>query len=136
MPSRYATGSISETGLAAAARLAISRIGAVRGDVGSVADDIPRAPGPQQAVWLVLTDHRALLFDDVTPDATIYWQIPRALVSSIERRPRLQQLVRFRMHFTDGSSAAFLTRSAPDVRALRGEIAPKQPPHGPRRDGG
>jgi hypothetical protein len=103
---------------------AIGRIGAVRGEAGSVAHGIPRSPGPRQAVWLVVTDRRLLLFDSIEPTASAYWQVSRNLISSVERRPRLQQMARFRMHFTDGSSAAFMTRSAADVRSLRAEIGP------------
>jgi hypothetical protein len=76
-------------------------------------------------VWLVVTDRRVLLFESIAPAAPAYWQAARNLIAAIERRARLQQMARFRMHFTDGSSAAFMTRFAADVRALNGEIAPR-----------
>jgi hypothetical protein len=113
----------------------LGRLGSIRGGPSSVAASIPAPPTPgSSASWLVVTDRR-LAFATIgsqkvdqpagqtrTPallEARLYWQGPLNWIVAVEKRPRMQLMARFRLRFADGSSAAFMTLRASDVRSLR-----------------
>jgi hypothetical protein len=81
-------------------------IGAESGGTGSIASGMPRTSG---ALLMRVTDRRVGLLHH--QNGTPVWEIPRTWVARVERRPRLQLMARFRMHYADGSWLAFLTLS-------------------------
>jgi hypothetical protein len=133
---RYASGTgTGEVTTAIGSRL--GRIGAVHGDKTSVASSIPAPPTPDlKASWLLVTDRRVALASVVRQpfhrkgqppqplQASLYWEVPPARIVRVEKRPRLQLMARFRLHFSDGSNAAFMTRSASHVQELRDLLEP------------
>jgi len=96
----------------------LGRLGAVTGGAGSLAASIP---GGVTGPVLGITDARVGLWGGLTSghDGEL-WSVPRAQVVGVERRPRLQLLARYRLHFTDGSSAALMTARQRTVRQLQG----------------
>lgn len=98
----------------------LARAGATHGGVGSTASTIPVRNG---VLLLAITNRRALLRTFAPGgEGVALWEVPAAVMTQVERRPRLQVMARFRVHFDDGSSAAFMTfhRAAIDrlARAL------------------
>ncbi len=87
----------------------LSRKGAVRGPDGSIATRIPYQP---RVAFGVFTDRIGLYaIDAKRPAPAEVWSAPRAVLTSVERRPRRQLLARMRLHFDDDSSADFLLTS-------------------------
>lgn len=85
----------------------LGRMGAVSGEPGSIARSIPYHDG---GIMLGVTDRRVGLWSGpAMGEPAELWSAPRDVVARVERRPRRQMLARFRLHFADGSSTAFLT---------------------------
>ena len=133
---RYASGT-GTSAMTTAVGSRLGRIGAVHGDATSLAAGIPAPPTPGiKASWLLATDRRVALASLFRPPgqpkahqpggprAWLYWEVPPAAIVRVEKRPRLQLMARFRLHFADGSNAAFMTRRAGDVQALRALLEP------------
>ncbi len=96
----------------------MSQVGAQGGMAGGIASQMPATSG---ALLLRVTDQRVGLVKPL--DGTPVWEVPRAWVARVERRPRLQLMARFRVHYADGSWLAFLTmrrRNIEQFRALLG----------------
>jgi hypothetical protein len=110
------------TGLGSAAGNRLARIGAVKGGKGSIADTFPYHLPPGKA--LCVTDQRLLflLSSPARKSAQVVWEVPRELVRGVERRPRLQLLARFRLHFTDGSSVAVMTPRRRSIDSLAASL--------------
>jgi hypothetical protein len=49
---------------------------------------------------------------------TVNWQLLPDQLDHVERRPRFNLMARFRMHFADGSSAAFSTPRRRNIQHL------------------
>jgi hypothetical protein len=78
---------------------------------------------------LTVTDRRVLFLyaDPARKSARLFWQAPRSAVLQVERRPRLQVMAKFRMHFEDGSSVSMLTMRRRSIDSLAGVLgAPRQ----------
>ncbi len=107
-------------GVTAAAAEAIAGIGAVKGEAGSIAKTFPSSE-PGYILTMAVTNQRVLVVrtqpghsaarvaKGLTTKSQVVWQAPRSSVTGIERRPRLQLLAKFRMHFIDGSSVSAMT---------------------------
>ncbi|MEU2926013.1 hypothetical protein ABZ636_13355 [Streptomyces sp. NPDC007251] len=96
----------------------VNAVGAQSGSAGSIAAGMPSTSG---ALLLRVTDQRVGLVKPL--DGTPVWEVPRAWVTRVERRPRTQLMARFRLHFADGSWLAFLTmrrRTTEEFRSLIG----------------
>jgi hypothetical protein len=137
---RYASG-VGPSKMTTAVGSRLGRIGAVHGDATSLAAGIPAPPTPGiKASWLLATDRRVALASVFRQpgqgrpqppqplQAWLYWEVPPAGIVRVEKRPRLQLMARFRLHFGDGSSAAFMTRRAGDVQNLRNALRPGSAP--------
>ncbi|MFE6050539.1 hypothetical protein ACFQ6N_07290 [Kitasatospora sp. NPDC056446] len=118
VPVSGARGSGGTPGALIGARLA--RIGSVSGGSGSIAQGFAATAGRSGAGQLAVTDRRALFLHsvDVRKPGRMMWHAPRHLVLRVERRPRLQAMARFRLHFADGSAVALLTMRRRTVEAL------------------
>ncbi|MDI2125477.1 hypothetical protein [Yinghuangia seranimata] len=79
-------------------------VGAVSGGAGSIAASMPETTG---ALLLRITDRRVGLVNHM--NGTPVWEVPRGWVVRVERRPRLQVVARFRVHYADGSWLGFFT---------------------------
>lgn len=103
----------------------LARLGAVSGDQGSIASGFPGADGAPTRKLLVVTDRRTA-YVTVSPDIRkpghLLWHAPRHLVQRVERRPRLQMMARFRLHFADGSAVALMTMRRRTVEALADQL--------------
>lgn len=104
VPIASARATVRGFGLAGGLGAALARAGAVKGEPGSVARQIPTA----RNCYLVVTQRRVGLVKPGLPGKML-WSAARSEIIRVERRPRLQALARFRLHFADGSSAAFMT---------------------------
>lgn len=96
----------------------LAQVRAVKGGKGTIAAGFPDNQGRKQL--LSATDQRLLFLRGprkLTSTQPV-WELPRAQVLGVERRPRLQFPARFRLHFSDGSSVALLTRHSYNVEAL------------------
>ncbi len=94
----------------------LGRVGAVTGAPESVARSIPYRPG---GLVLGVTQARVGLWTGLTLGAPAeVWSAPREVVAMVERRPRRQLLARFRLHFADESSAAFMTPKRKTIERL------------------
>lgn len=89
------------------------RYGALSGGAQSIAAAMPATSG---ALLMRVTDQRVGLVQHA--DGTPVWEIPRAWVAQVERRPRLQLLARFRVHYADGTWLAFLTARRRTIEAF------------------
>ena len=100
-------GGVGVTGVVGSA---IASVGAVKGGKGSIADSFPHDL-PLGTNMLTVTDRRVLFLysDPARKSAQLLWQAPRSAVLDLERRPRLQVMAKFRLHFQDGSSVSVLT---------------------------
>jgi hypothetical protein len=109
---------VAAAGVGGMAGNRLAQIGAVKGGKGSIADSFPHHLPPGKA--LCATDQRLLflLINRARKTAQLVWEVPAELVRGVERRPRLQLLARFRLHFTDGSSVAIMTPHRRDIEAL------------------
>lgn len=98
---------------------AIAQMGAVKGGRGSIGDGFPHDL-PIGTDLLCVTDRRVLFLylGPARKGAQILWQAPRSTVVKIERRPRLQVMAKFRLHFEDGSSASVLTMRRRTIESL------------------
>lgn len=107
-------------GLTAAVATAVARAGAVTGAPGSIADSFPSALPYARRGLICVTDRRVLfVLEDPTRKAPkLLWQAPRSYVIGVERRPRLQVMAKFRLHFVDGSSASLLTMRRRSIESL------------------
>ncbi|MYW43025.1 hypothetical protein [Streptomyces sp. SID161] len=103
-------------GGAAATRL-VNTVGAGSDGAGSIAAGMPRTSG---ALLLRVTDRRVGLVQPL--DGTPVWEVPRAWVTRVERRPRTQAMARFRLHYADGSWLAFLTMRRRTIDGFRTHI--------------
>ncbi|MFJ3337171.1 hypothetical protein [Streptomyces sp. NPDC086766] len=95
----------------------MQNVGAQSGGHGSVAAGVPGTSG---ALLLRVTDQRVGLVHPL--DGTPVWEVPRAWVARVERRPRLQLMARFRLHFADGSWLALLTMRRRTIERFRSVI--------------
>ena len=110
---------------------AIAGIGAVKGGPGSIADAFPST----QEGWyhlLCVTDRRVFLVlsppghsearvaKGLSSPPRLAWQVARASVVGVERRPRLQLMAKFRVRFVDGSSVSVLTMRRRTLDSLAG----------------
>ncbi len=94
----------------------LGRVGAVEGDPDSIARSIPYQRG---GLVLGVTDQRVGLWSGpAMGQPAELWSAPREVIARVERRPRLQLLARLRLHFADGSSAAFLTPKRASIERL------------------
>jgi hypothetical protein len=82
----------------------VQNIGAASAAAGSIAATMPPSSG---ALLLRVTDQRVGLVHPL--NGTPVWEVPRSWAARVERRPRLQLMARFRLHYADGSWLAFLT---------------------------
>jgi hypothetical protein len=117
-----AAGHNLAAGLGGIAGNRLAQIGAVTGAKGSIADTFPHHLPPVKA--LCATDKRLLflLYSPARKTAQVVWEIPRELVQGVQRRPRLQLLARFRLHFTDGSSVAVMTPRRRNIESLAASL--------------
>ncbi|MER6355027.1 hypothetical protein ABT186_25240 [Streptomyces sp. NPDC001634] len=92
-------------------------IGAASGGAGSIASGMPQTSG---ALLLRVTDQRVGLVRHL--DGTPVWEVPRTWVARVERRPRLQLMARFRLHYADGSWLAFLTMRRRTIETFKGVL--------------
>ncbi|MBD0695338.1 hypothetical protein BG452_20000 [Streptomyces sp. CBMA123] len=107
-------------GAGAAIGNALGRIGAVSGEAGSIARGFPRVEGVMTKL-LVVSDRRAAFVTsgpDVRKVGQLRWHVPRGAVLRVERRPRLQAMARFRLHFADGSAVSMYTMRRGTIEAL------------------
>jgi hypothetical protein len=106
-------------GVARAVGSAIAQVGAVKGGKGTIADSFPHDL-PLGTNMLTVTDKRVLfLYADATrKTARPLWGVPRSAVLGVERRPRLQVMAKFRLHFEDGSSVSILTMRRRSIDSL------------------
>ena len=112
---------------------ALARVGSIRGGDGSIAR---RVPAIRRATLRVSQGQISLT--EVEPGARrarLLWTLDRRRVAGVERRPRLQQLARFRLHFEDGSWIALMTPAGADVRTLVRVLGRPGAPGAPPRSG-
>ncbi|MGW4569469.1 hypothetical protein ACWEN3_46590 [Streptomyces sp. NPDC004561] len=101
----------------AIANQVMGAVGAQSGGAGSIASGMPRTSG---ALLLRVTDQRVGLVQPL--NGTPVWEVPRTWVTRVERRPRMQLMARFRLHYADGSWLAFLTMRRRTIDQLRSLI--------------
>jgi hypothetical protein len=89
------------------------RYGAQSGGAQSIAAAMPSTSG---ALLMRVTDQRVGLVRHL--DGTPVWEVPRTWVTRVERRPRLQIMARFRVHYADGTWLAFLTARRRTIEAF------------------
>jgi hypothetical protein len=89
-------------------------VGAQGGGHGSIAASCPDV---SRGLVMRVTDQRVGLVNGV--DGTPVWEIPRNWVVRVERRPRLQLMARFRVHYADGSWLAFMTFRRRNIESFR-----------------
>ncbi|GAA3105246.1 hypothetical protein [Streptomyces echinatus] len=99
---------------AAVANRLVNSVGAQAGEAGSIAAQVPPTSG---ALLLRVTDQRVGLVRPL--DGAPVWEVQRAWVTRVERRPRTQLMARFRLHFADGSWLAFLTMRRRTIEQFR-----------------
>ncbi|MFI2758104.1 hypothetical protein ACH5A3_04380 [Streptomyces echinatus] len=99
---------------AAVANRLVNSVGAQAGEAGSIAAQMPATSG---ALLLRVTDQRVGLVRPL--DGAPVWEVQRAWVTRVERRPRTQLMARFRLHFADGSWLAFLTMRRRTIEQFR-----------------
>ncbi|MDI5966825.1 hypothetical protein POF50_031930 [Streptomyces sp. SL13] len=104
--------------LTAGVRREIMDIGSSTGGWNSIAGQMPATGG--SALVMRVTDQRLGLV--TVKEGSPVWEVPRSWAARIERRPRLQLMARFRVHFVDGSWAAFYTVRRRTVRAFAAEL--------------
>ncbi|MEU1625291.1 hypothetical protein ABZ746_08140 [Streptomyces sp. NPDC020096] len=92
----------------------MQNVGAQNGGYGSIAASCPDI---SRGLVMRVTDQRVGLVNSLTQ--TPVWEIPRTWVTRIERRPRLQLMARFRVHYADGSWLAFMTFRRQSIEGLR-----------------
>lgn len=111
-----ATGVGAAGGVGGALGNRLGRVGAVTGEPDSIARSIPYQDG---GLALGVTDRRVGLWSGpAMGQPAELWSAPRDVVARVERRSRLQMLARFRLHFVDGSSAAFMTPRRATIERL------------------
>ncbi|MET9384605.1 hypothetical protein ABZY09_26955 [Streptomyces sp. NPDC002928] len=92
-------------------------IGAASAGAGSIASGLPPTSG---ALLLRITDQRVGLVRHT--DGAPVWEVPRTWTARVERRPRLQLMARFRLHYADGSWLAFLTTRRRTIETFQQHI--------------
>ncbi|MEV6057256.1 hypothetical protein [Streptomyces sp. NPDC052107] len=102
---------------ASLANRVVNTVGAQSGKAGSIAAGMPRTHG---ALLMRVTDQRVGLVEPL--DVTPVWEVSRAWVTRVERRPRTQLMARFRLHYADGSWLAFLTMRRRTIEQFRSLI--------------
>ncbi|MGE7439048.1 MULTISPECIES: hypothetical protein [Kitasatospora] len=105
----------------AALGTALARVGAVSGGGASMASTFPTEAGLGKAGLLTVTDRRVAFIaagPHVREPGRLLWDAPRALIGRTERRPRMQAMARFRLHFADGSAVAMMTMRRRTVESL------------------
>jgi hypothetical protein len=117
-------GGVGVTGVIGSA---IASVGAVKGGQGSIADSFPHDL-PLGTSMLTVTDRRVLFLyaDPARKSAQLLWQAPRSAVLDVERRPRLQVMAKFRLHFEDGSSVSVLTMRRRSIDSLAGVLGSRR----------
>jgi hypothetical protein len=95
----------------------VQSVGAASAGAGSIAAGMPPSSG---ALLLRVTDQRVGLVRPL--DGAAVWEVPRAWVARVERRPRLQLMARFRLHYADGSWLAFLTARRRTIETFRSQL--------------
>ncbi|MEU8922364.1 hypothetical protein AB0D10_15720 [Kitasatospora sp. NPDC048545] len=102
----------------------LSRIGAVSGETGSLAQSFPTGEGAAMHKLLLVTDRRVAFVStsDIRKAGEVHWHVPRHFVTRVERRPRLQAMARFRLHFADGSAVSALTLRRRTIEALADQL--------------
>jgi hypothetical protein len=100
--------------------VAIARIGAVKGGAGSIAETFPYDLPVAYLRLLAVTSGRVLFLtvDPARKHAELLWHIPRDKVTGIEKKPRLQIMAKFALHFSDESSVSLLTFRQGTVASL------------------
>ncbi|MGW0765492.1 hypothetical protein [Streptomyces sp. NPDC002676] len=116
VPAKSAKGVSVNIGGSLANQL-MGSVGAQSGAAGSIAAQMPHTSG---ALLLRVTDQRVGLVRPL--DGTPVWEVPRAWVTRVERRPRTQLMARFRLHYADGSWLAFLTMRRRTIEQFRSLI--------------
>ncbi|MFD4656032.1 hypothetical protein ACFWP2_10420 [Kitasatospora sp. NPDC058444] len=98
----------------------LGRLGAVSGQSGSLASGFPTTTGEVRTRLLAVTDRRTAFVTalDVRKAGRLLWHAPRQAVLRVERRPRLQAMARFRLHFADGSAVSLYTMRRRTIEAL------------------
>ena len=114
VPAKGARG-VSVNPIGAAIGNTIARAGSVKGEKDGIAAGIPSSGG--SAVILAVTDGRVGIWK--LDGSGELWSVDRTDVAGVEKTRRLQLLARYRLHFTDGSSAAVMTPSAKSIDALQ-----------------
>ncbi|MGW2646307.1 hypothetical protein ACWC2T_15620 [Streptomyces sp. NPDC001393] len=95
----------------------VNTVGAQSGGASSIAAGMPSTSG---ALLMRVTDQRIGMVQPL--DGTPVWEVPRAWVARVERRPRTQLMARFRLHYADGSWLAFLTMRRRTIEQFRSLI--------------
>lgn len=99
----------------------LGQLGAVSGQSGSLASGFPTTTGEVRTRLLAVTDRRTAFVTaspDVRKAGRLLWHAPRQAVLRVERRPRLQAMARFRLHFADGSAVSLYTARRRTIEAL------------------
>ena len=110
------------SGLTQVVGSAIAEIGAVKGGKGTIADGFPHDL-PIGYKLICVTDKRVLfLYTATLKTAQLLWEAPRSSVIEVERRPRLQLMAKFRLHFQDGSAVSILTMRRGTIDSLAGVL--------------
>lgn len=99
----------------------LARADATHGDDDSTARTIPERNG---VLLMAVTDRRLLLrtFPPAGKGEEL-WEASRSAAGQVERRPRRQLMARFKLHFADGSSAAFITFRRAAIERLASALA-------------
>ncbi|WP_432037808.1 hypothetical protein [Streptomyces cucumeris] len=95
----------------------VQSVGAESAGAGSIASGMPETSG---GLLLRITDQRIGLVRPL--DGTPVWEVPRSWAARVERRPRLQLMARFRLHYADGSWLAFLTMRRRTIETFKDVI--------------
>ncbi|MEU1287900.1 hypothetical protein [Kitasatospora sp. NPDC005856] len=98
----------------------LGQLGAVSGQSGSLASGFPATTGEVRTRLLAVTDRRTAFVTalDVRKAGRLLWHAPRHAVLRVERRPRLQAMARFRLHFADGSAVSLYTMRRRTIESL------------------
>lgn len=100
------------------------RAGGAKGSSGSVAQRLKAALGKNQHLWV--TDTHLLFVSSTatryTGEPVVRAAVPLSDIERLTKAPRLQMLLRFSIHFKDGSRAAFLSLSR-SYAGLRAALA-------------
>ncbi|MGI8648147.1 MAG: hypothetical protein DLM55_04585 [Acidimicrobiales bacterium] len=119
------TAGVTGAGVGIAGRMGtrLARIGAVHGEEGSLASGFPASAPTGQRMLLWVTNRRVLVHTvSATSQAQGQWVAPRSAIAGIQRRPRMQLMAKFRLHFVDGSSTSIMTMRRQTIDALTNQL--------------